>query len=227
MRIVVLFCSITLLSTNVVAVCNQPQPRLVCAEFFASEIVVEAKLAASNYIAPASDMDGHLYEMQTEKVLSGKMGSSFQVWEENSSGRATFDWTVGSSYLLFLHSRSDRGWLLDGCGNSGKQSALEEIEALQNRSGGMIQVALGGDVFAWSPAITGVEVSAQGMHGTFSAKTNARGVAEIHVPAGRYSVTVPGQRVQPFDFTYDRPGKVLIENGSCAQVQFVNSANKQ
>ncbi len=168
--------------------------------------------------------------MKTEKILGGNPGGSFDIWEENSSGRASFDWQVGSSYLLFLTSQSDRGWVLDGCGASGplekKQSALREIAALQKRHGGMIQVAVGGDWLAGGP-MRSTEVKAQGTQGTFSATTNDKGIAEIHVPAGQYSVTVPGHQAQAYDFTYDYPEKTTIENGSCAQIQLVQSPTDQ
>jgi len=166
--------------------------------------------------------------MHSEKVLRGNIDSSFQVWEENSSGRATFDWKTGNSYLLFFYTKNDRGWVLDGCGNSGpleqKQSALREIEALQQRHGGMIQVAVGADGWSWSPAISGAEVNARGTNGAFSGTTNDKGVAEIHVPPGQYSVTVQNRRMQPYDLSFDDPQKVVIENGGCAQIQFVQVA---
>ena len=216
-----------LLPVSLCAVCGQPQPRLVCAEYFRSQAVVEAKLVRSRYIAPSNEMDGHIYEMKTERVLSGNPGNSFDIWEENSSGRAGFAWEPGHSYLLFLTSQSNRGWELDGCGNSGllekKQSALSEIEALQTRRGGMIQVAVGGDWIVGGPT-RDAKVLVQGTHETFSANTNDKGIAEIRVPAGQYSVTVPDHRVQAFDFTYDYPEKITIVNGSCAQIQFVQSS---
>ncbi len=221
-----------LLPISLRAVCSRPQPRLVCAEYFDSRVVVEARLVDSEEVAASgADLDGQIYQMRSEKVLRGDIGSSFQVWDENSSGRAAFDWKAGSSYLLFLRFKSDRGWVLDGCGASGplekQQSALREIEALQKRSGGIIQVAIGGNVFSWSPAMAGAQVKAQGMQDTFSVTTNDKGIAEIHVPAGQYSVTVPGHQVQAYDFTYDYPEKVTIENGSCAQIQLVQSSTDQ
>lgn len=227
--IATLLTCVTLAPMHVVAVCSRPQPRLVCAEYFGSRVVVKARLVNSREAtASGNDLDGQIYQMQTEQVLRGDIGSSFDVWDENSSGRATFDWKTGSSYLLFLLFKGARGWVLDGCGNSGplvrERSALEEIKALQKRNGGMIQVVLGGDVFSWSPAMRGAEVIAQGTQGTFSATTNDKGIAEIHLPAGQYSVTVPKQQVQPYDLSYDRPGDILIENGGCAQVQFVQSS---
>jgi len=190
---------------------------------------VQAKLIRSEYITPGNEMDGHLYTMKAEKILRGQIDSSFQVWEENSSGRATFDWNEGDPYLLFLYTEYKRGWVLDGCGNSGPlakaQLALREIARLPKRHGGMIQVGLGGNWIVGG-SITGVEVNAEGMQGSFFATTNAKGIAEILVPEGQYSVTVPNPNLIPFDFTYDDPRKVVIENGSCAQIQFVEASNK-
>jgi len=172
-------------------------------------------------------MDGHLYEMQAEKILLGNVGKHFKVWEENSSGRASFDWEPGRSYLLFLLRKEDRGWVLEGCGNSGplekKQSALQEIEALRRRQGGMIQVAIGGGVFAsWSPAVSNASVTAQGTNGTFSATTNDKGIADIHVPAGQYTAAVDANEAfEPYFMSYEQPKHLEIQNGGCAQIQFV------
>lgn len=216
---------VALLYTRASAVCSAPQPRLVCAEYFASQAVVEAKLVGSEYIAPANDIDGHVYHLKTEKTLRGNTGPTFDVWDENSSGRTTFDWTSGHSYLLFLLRKGDRGWVVDGCGNSGPlesaATALKQVQEIPSEHQGMIQVAVGGDWLAWSPPVAGLLTKAQGPGGTYSATTNRKGVAEIHVSAGKYSVTVPDRTVLPFDFSYDDPGKVVVENGGCAQIQFV------
>ncbi len=85
-----ILCSVVILSTTTLAVCRAPEPRLVCAEFFDSQVVVEAKLVRSTYVPSADDADAHIYEMQTEKVLHGAIGKSFQIWERNDSGRASF-----------------------------------------------------------------------------------------------------------------------------------------
>jgi hypothetical protein len=230
MRLAVIICSTAVLSINLAAVCNQPQPRLVCAEFFDSQVVVEATLVRSNYIAPANDMDGHIYDMQTEKMLRGKISPLFQIWEENSSGRATFGWKPGRSYLLFLHSKMGDGWVLDGCGNSGSLShataALKEIDAIRGARGGMIQVAVGGDFTTYS--IEGAVVRASSSQGSYSSTTNKRGVAEIHVPSGEYRVVVSSkEEVRPFDLSYADPQKIVIEDGGCAQIQFVAEQQKK
>ncbi len=231
MRHYMVFLSIALLSTRLVAVCGAPQPRLVCAEYFKSEVVVEAKLVRSRYVAPDNDNNGHVYRMQTEKVLRGKVGQFFDIWEDNSSGRAAFDWETDRSYLLFLNAQEDRGWTLDGCGNSGPLgnagAALKQIQGIPSQRRAMIQVAVGGDWLAWSPPIAGVMVSAQGPNGTYSATTSKQGIAEIYVPAGKYSVTVPDQKVLAFDLSYDDPEKIVVENGGCAQIQFVEPQKTQ
>lgn len=229
-RVHLLACSVILLSASALCVCGEPHPRLVCGEYFQSKAVVEAKLIRSEYIASETDMDGHVYTMKTGKILRGQIDSSFQVWEENSSGRATFDWNIGDSYLLFFYAKQNRGWVLDGCGNSGPLAkahlALHEIVDLPKRHGGMIQVGVGGNWIVGGP-ISDVKVSANGTPGSFFATTDAKGIAEIHVPTGQYSVSVPNENVVPFDFTYDDPRKVVIENGSCAQVQFVKTSNSE
>ena len=212
MRRIAALILVALLPACVYAVCGEPHPRLVCAEYFQSQAVVEAKLARSTYIASPNDMDGHIYEMKTEKILRGNPGKSFDTWEENSSGRATFDWTPGRSYLLFLSSQQARGWVLDGCGNSGPLThaadALKEIREIPSRSGGLIQVIIGGDSFTYS--VRDARVQAISPKGSYSATTNDHGVAQIRVPSGQYSVTVPGHQVQAFDFTYEYPEKVTI-----------------
>ena len=137
---------------------------------------------------------------------------------------------------LFLYdfSKQEGGWLLDGCGNSGPllgaEAAIKQINQISGQSEGIIQVAVGGDWIANSPPTKNAEVRVQGVRQTYSAITNEHGVVEIHVPAGVYSVIVNGgnnSRFVPFDLTYDDPDKIVIENGGCAQIQFVKSANKQ
>ena len=191
---------------------------------------MQAKLIGSKHIGTKDQIDGELYTMRTEKALRGQIDETFQVWQENSSGRATFDWKAGESYLLFLYTKYDRGWALDGCGNSGPlanaQLPLREIAHLSQRRGGTIQVSLGGDWIAGG-ALPNVEVDAQGLPGSFFASTNEKGVAEIHVPAGQYSVTVPNAKLVPFDLSYDDPRTVVIENGSCVQIQYVERSDRK
>src|SRR5215469_14021284 len=132
-----------LLVSPAAAVCSIPRPRLVCAEFFKEQVAVIARMAGARHVIPKKDdaLDYHTYTMQTDRVLRGNIGSTFRIYEENSSGRAGFDWKVGENYLLFLsYSKEDHGWELDGCGNSGplQKSAkvLREINKIRTATDG-------------------------------------------------------------------------------------------
>src|SRR5262249_45044028 len=118
LAILLLFCT-----PSAKGMCQVPQPRLVCAEYFASKVVVEATLTRIKTIREESDPEGaiaHEYRLETKQKFRGHIGPVFKVYESNDSGRAGFDWKTGQEYLLFLfYTRSDKAWVLDGCGNSG------------------------------------------------------------------------------------------------------------
>jgi Carboxypeptidase regulatory-like domain len=209
--------------------CSVPQPRLICAEYFASEVVSEATLVKIRTIRDRQDPEGVLaytYTLHADRVIRGRITTGFRVYEGNDSGRATFDWKIGRKYLLFLfYSGPDKSWELDGCGNSGPLSsatvALEEIQKIQRRHGvGFIH----GVVSARAPSapISGVSVEARGASGRYTATTNAKGEFEIKVPPGRYAVSVAktGFSFNAGDFSYDNPQNVRIQPGGCTQVQF-------
>ena len=223
--ITLVLCAI--LSTAAWSVCEEPRPRLVCAEYFKSQAVVTAKLLHIKHVA-GKEVDGYLYEMETDKAFRGDLGLTFSIYEENSSGRSTFDWKPGRPYLLFLQSYSnrDRGWVLDGCGNSGPleqaDAALKQIEGISGQHGGMIQVMVGGNWTSYSPPFKGARVSARSSEHTYSGTTDEGGQANVQVAAGHYTVTVAGDRIfKPFELSYENPNKVIVEDGSCAQIQFV------
>jgi hypothetical protein len=204
------------------AVCMSPQPRLVCAEYFKEQAVVIARLVRTRYVDPKNDVDYRLYTMKTERVLHGQIDGNFRIYEENSSGRAGFEWKEGETYLLFLsYIKRDKGWELDGCGNSGplRKSAkalkeIDKINAAGNGDGGIIA-----GVVWFDPGIT---VIARGAAGIFRAKSNQEGRFSIHVPPGIYSVRAlePKARFVADDFSYELPRRVRIVDGSCAQVCF-------
>ncbi len=53
------------------------------------------------------------------------------------------------------------------------------------------------------------------------ATTDDRGIAEIHVPAGDYKVSVLGkEQLRLFDLSYESPDRVVVENGGCARIQY-------
>lgn len=201
------------------AVCQSPQPRLVCAEFFREQVVVIARLARIRYVVPKDAMDYHLYTMQTDRVLRGTINVTFRIYEENSSGRASFDWKTGETYLLFLsYSKIDGGWELDGCGNSGPvRESTKTLSDIAN-----LETMIGGDISGVVWFDPGVTVVVQGTGGTYKTKSDREGNFRVHVPAGIYSVRAveQGARFVVDDFSYELPRRVHIENGSCAQIQF-------
>ena len=211
-----------LLSSSAHAVCLEPQPRLVCAEYFSAQTVVVARLVRSRYVDPKNTIDYHLYSLRTERVLRGRIGPEFPIYEENSSGRASFDWKKGETYLLFLtYRKQDHGWELDGCGNSGpvakSAAALKEIDkitAATNEAGGTISGEVGLE--------SGVTVVAKGAVGSFRTTSDELGQFRIHVPSGVYSVKAiqRGARFAANDLSYELPRNVHIENGGCAQIRF-------
>ena len=211
--------------------CNVPQPRLVCAEYFASTVVVEATVTKVGAIHVKEDPDGiaaFKYSLRVNHVVRGQIDPDFQIYEGNDSGRATFDWKAGREYLLFLfYSASDKAWELDGCGNSGPTSSakgvLQEIAAIKaSHGGGVIHGVISQQ--ALSVPVSAVRVEARGAHGHYSATTNSHGEFEIKVPAGRYAVRAikTGFSFANADISYENPNKVKIESGGCAQVQLVS-----
>ena len=226
MRNIALSLLLTLLfATPAMAVCAVPQPRLVCAEYFDSQVVGIAKLIRTTHVMPKNETDGYVYTMRMQKILRGKIEPIFSIYEENSSGRANFDWKVGTSYLLFLSiDESDHTWRLDGCGNSGpvKESAiaLRAIHRIQTgRKGGLIQgviVSAGS-----SDPNPGVKIEIHGTQGDFKTRTNLDGEFRIHVLAGKYEIRAVSKdwSFVRADMSYGDPGGITIENGGCVQMQ--------
>jgi hypothetical protein len=185
MRKALIYFLIPFIPATSYAVCGEPQPRLVCAEYFRSEAVVEARLVRIAHYKPEREMDFVTYELQMEKTIHGTIAPQFRIWEENSSARASFDWKRGHSYLLFLRHMQDRdAWELDGCGNSAllERAALvlKEIEKLQDSpKTGLIHGAVDG-------GLEGVQVSAQGSGQQYKATSDKYGRFHVDVPQGHY-----------------------------------------
>ena len=218
-----------ILSTSAWSLCGEPRPRLVCAEYFQSNVVVSAQLLRTQ---PVIDKDGfvsaNIYHMKTLHALRGTIGPEFEIFEGNDSGRAGFFWKNGNSYLLFLFpSREKKGgyWGLDGCGNSGplKQAvaALNSIQQISGAQSGLIQVGVGGIGADSKNPLAGRHVKAESSGRVFTGTSDNRGIADIEVPPGTYKVTVSDSgRFEPYDLSYDDPRSVVVHKGGCAQIQF-------
>ena len=225
-KLCLLVVAVPLLARCAVAICADPQPRLVCAEYFQSEVVTIAKLIRKTHVTPKNEIDGFIYEMRTAKVLRGKIIPSFSIYEENSSGRASFGWKTGKSYLLFMtFDDHAHAWELDGCGNSSplKESAIE-LKAIRRIQAGRKGVLIQGAVISYlgSDPQPGVRIQVMGNNQRFRTLTNDNGEFRIHVPAGEYALhpVSKGWSFVPDEFSYEDPVKINIENGTCAQVQF-------
>ena len=219
-----------LLAGSAMGVCNVPSPRLVCAEYFASKVVVEATLVKVRSVSPKENPEyalAHVYTLRVNRLIRGHVTEVFQVYEGNDSGRADFDWKTGRKYLLFLfYSAAEKSWALDGCGNSGPfdhaKSVLEQIDAIQKQNGdGIIHGVVSDQTYA--APFPDVHVEARGTQGLYKATTNSKGEFEIKVPPGRYTVRAAktGRSFYTAEFSYENPEHLEIEPGGCVQVQFV------
>jgi hypothetical protein len=215
---------IPILVANVEGACP-PGPRLVCGEYFNSAAGVIARLDSIKHVQPPNEMDYFLYRLTTTKSLRGHIPTDFTIWEENSSGRAPFSWSRGTSYLLFLDRlQGSKFYDLDGCGNSAPMSSasktLNEIAALQNQKDALIDASVGGDSDFWQGGP--VVIVAERTDGKrITAKTKRNGHARFHVPPGVYRVfPLPKKDFELALFSYDDPRHVTAVDGSCAQVVF-------
>src|SRR6266853_29966 len=172
---------VLLFASPAMGLCDVPQPRLVCAEYFASEVVVEATLAKVRSIHDRDDPEGvaaYQYSFHANLVIRGHIDPVFIVHQGNDSGRATFDWNIGRKYLLFLfYSDSEKAWELDGCGNSrpvsGAKAILQQIAAIRaSHDGGVIHGVISHQ--GLSVPFSNVRVEARGANGQYAATTNSK-----------------------------------------------------
>jgi hypothetical protein len=210
-----------------VGLCDRPQPRLVRAEYSQSDAVLIAHLVKSQHIDPKDDQDYHLYTFQVEKLFRGNIPSEFVLWDENSSGRLTFDVLRGRKYLLFVNRWAKKGWwTADGCGNSGEVSktakSLREIERIPSLQDAQIT----GEVEAATPVAHANVVALRTNDGNqFKTQTRDNGTFTLNVPPGEYSVKVigGGKSFVTHWLSYENADSVKLERGGGAQIQFVPS----
>lgn len=230
-RLSCVLCALAMLmpSSLALALCSLPQPCLVCAEYYRSELIIDGTLIRVDnnlYDHDPQAITSRDYTMSVEKVFRGKIKGNIRIHEENDSGRASFDWIRGRKYLLFLfYTPKDNAWELDGCGNSAPlikaNKTLVEIRLLATASGdGVIH----GTVSTYETKRTpdGVHIEATGEAGHFSADTDDDGAFQIKVPAGQYAVraALKGRFFRVDSISYDDPDKIQIHPGGCAQIQF-------
>jgi hypothetical protein len=217
------------LSPAAEAVCSVPQPRLVSAEYFGSELVVDATLVKTDEIHDQDDPDyalAYIYTLKVNRIFRGKKTATIRIREENDSSRATFDWVAGDKYLLFLfHVSEEKDWELDGCGNSGSlteaRETLSRVLQLRTAHGdGMIYGMVGEE--AYTNGIAGVRVEASGSAGHFETVTGRSGRFGLKVPPGHYVVRATQKDIafEMFFLSYSDPDDVTIEPGGCVQIQF-------
>jgi len=208
-------------------------PRLVCAEYSNSRLVVTAKLVQTKHVMPKSqdEPDGFIYTLETARILKGEIGQTLQIYEENSSGRAAFFWVKGETYLLFLNSNPDGTWWLYSCGNSaplkGAGYALRAIDAMKPRKGGLVQGLIRGENL--NPALERLCVEVRGDQRSYRAVTDKDDQFKIHVPAGHYVLRIKkeGWRFETDRLmTFEDPNDITVDDGGCAQVQFEAHAAK-
>jgi hypothetical protein len=232
-RLCVLLLAVSIFSLDqaALAYCNAPQPRLVCAEYSASEVVLEATLIRIEPVLDNNDPDainGYFYTLTAGRMLRGSMAPNFRVYEGNDSGRATFSWKIGTTYVLFLFKSYEKGaanaWSLDGCGNSGpvskSASVLRKIGRINPASSvGTISGVV--SAFALSDGLPGVQLAVRSTSHTYKAVTDSHGRFQVDVPPGRYSIRAlsPSVVLTPSDITYEDPNNLNIQPGGCAQVQ--------
>jgi hypothetical protein len=146
-------------------------------------------------------------------------------WEENSSGRATFEWKTGRNYLLFLsYSARDHAWTIDGCGNSGpepqRSDAIAHIQSLANRAGSAIVTGIV-TTDSWTTGVPGVTITASNDRTTARATSDSAGRFEFKLEPGTYSFAASkaGKQFQPGSYSYERPDQLDLQPVGCAQIQ--------
>ncbi len=220
-------CS-TFFSASTGAVCEQPKPR-VCAEFFHSDVVFVGTVIRERTVPQGVEFfDAWRYTLRVRTVYRGKAGPFLTVFTDNNSVR--YPLKVGESYLLFAYI--DKGRLtISGCGNNKEvasaQQAIREIHEVLKR----IKSAHGGEISGevrlshsnGDHEAAGIVVTARHGGKSYSAVTDRNGEFHMSVPPGAYIVRVrdKNHKFEPFDFSYDDPSWVIVHNGGCAQVLFI------
>jgi hypothetical protein len=199
---------------------------MVCAEYSHGKAVVVGRLTQITAI-PRGAPDYFVYKMDLVRELRGSVTPTFEIYEGNNSGRATFDWKRGTSYLLFLEVDDKNRWAIDGCGNSAPLSkAGTALKQIQDGIDGKLPSTISGTVStgSWTTGVPGVDVKISGTNGFWKIKTDAQGRFSAVVPPGDYEATasMDGRLIPAEPFGYENPQRLTIKRGGCAQVQFTD-----
>ncbi len=217
--------SVLVVPATALSLCKLPQPRHVCQEYFSESAVVVGKLRRVRLVESIhpGGPDGTYYYMEVVERLRGRILNRFQVYEENSSGRATFAWKRGENYLLFIsYSDGDHGWELDGCGNSGPMSSAKKVlDEVARIKIGKTRETIEGSIASEEPLPENVAVKIEGEGKSRTVPVENREF-KVRVEPGTYVVTpvATGWQFPKDDFSYDDPQRVKIDKGRCAQIQF-------
>ncbi len=205
----------SVLVNSALGLCQVPRPRSVCAEFSNSEAVVIAKLTAIREYESGPYSGGHVYHFELEGAFksSARLQRVFDIWEENSSGRATFLWVAGGRYSLYLYRSQKEGmWSIDGCGNSHPALASEVVLAIDGPHKAkprpaMIEGMVSTD--SWTTGVPEVTIRAARNGRAFKAKTDAAGRFRMEVPPGTYKLRAEreGSSFERNPFSYENPGR--------------------
>jgi hypothetical protein len=199
-------------------------------------VVVEATLLKIKDVHDKDDPEGitgRLYTLSVNRTLRGSIQKTFKVYEGNDSGRASFDWSVGTAYVLFLFNSPDtKAWSLEGCGNSTPaaraESVLRDITSIKHqRQGTFISgVVKREDTSALLPS---VHLVIRGDGRTFEATTDQSGRFQVEVLPGTYSIEPvdPPIPLEPYVLTYENPHHLTVQPSGCAQVQFSEARTGQ
>jgi hypothetical protein len=225
------------------ALCGEPQPRLVCAEYFGSQVVVDAALLRTEDVHDKDypeGISGRFYTLRANRVFRGTIPQTFKVYEGNDSGRASFDWNIGTSYMLFLFNapvllnapEGEKAWSLEGCGNSTPaakaDSVLRQIATIKRgQKAAFVSGVVSGE--SLSAPLAHVHLMIRGDLKTFKAATDRSGRFQIEVPPGNYSVEPidPPIPLEPYFLTYEDPGHLTVHPSGCVQVQFTESSSQR
>ena len=213
-------------TTNTLALCGEPQPRLVCAEATNSRAVVVARLMRRKFRSSDRDSDLNIYSLESIRLIRGEIAHDFVIHERNDSGRSGVKWKIGSQYLLFVtYDKLEQAYIVEACGNSGflskSSKVIHQVRAMASYQEDPIISGLV-TTDSWSTGVHGVDISATNATGVFKVRSDSEGRFELQVKPGTYSVTArtPNWSFEKGLLTYENPDHLILRSGACAQVHF-------